>query len=116
MAKQPTCCGGVEPFLDTRLFKALSDPTRAGLLVYLADRCEPLTVSEAGQCCDIDLSVVSRHLAILRDAGIVGATKVGREVRYAVRFPELAKALRNLAAALDACCPPKPRPTKESPQ
>jgi len=110
------CRGGLRDALNARLFKALGDPTRIGLLAYLAERCQPLTVNETSQCCPIDISVVSRHLAVLREAGIVCATKQGREVRYSVRFPELVAALRSLADALEACCatePAKQRGTKK---
>ena len=102
--KKPACCPKLEKLLNTRLFKALSDPTRVGLLVYLAEKCRPMTVNEAAQCCPIDLSVVSRHLAVLRDAGILVADKEGREVRYAVRYPQLTKILRELADAFEGCC------------
>jgi ArsR family transcriptional regulator, arsenate/arsenite/antimonite-responsive transcriptional repressor len=105
MAGKAVCKRKVRDFVDARLFKALGDPTRVGLLIYLAERCEPMTVSEAAGCCPIDISVVSRHLAVLRDAGILAAAKAGREVRYTVRYPELTKMLRDLADALDACCP-----------
>ena len=56
-------------------------------------------------CCSVDLSVVSRHLAVLREAGVLRAAKQGREVRYTVS-PDLAASLRSLADALDARCPP----------
>ena len=105
MARQVCCGTNLRGILNTRLFKALGDPTRVGLLAYLAERCEPLTVNDAAKCCPIDLSVVSRHLAVLRDAGILSAVKEGREVRYTVRYPELAQLLRGLADALEACCP-----------
>jgi DNA-binding transcriptional ArsR family regulator len=108
MVQKPRCCADLGKLFDTRLFRAMGDPTRVGLLAYLAERCEPLTVNDAAKCCPIDISVVSRHLAVLRDAGILSATKIGREVRYAVRFPELARALRSLADALEACCPAAP--------
>ncbi len=108
------CRRGLRDALNARLFKALGDPTRVGLLAYLAERCQPLTVNETSQCCPIDISVVSRHLAVLREAGIVCATKQGREVRYSVRFPELVAALRSLADALEACCPVAPERQKGS--
>ncbi len=108
------CRGGLRDALNARLFKALSDPTRVGLLAYLAERCRPLTVNETSQCCPIDLSVVSRHLAILREAGIVRATRQGREVRYSVCFSELVAVLRSLADALEACCPVTPDKQKGS--
>lgn len=92
--------------LDARLFKALADPSRVHILLCLARTCEPRTVSQVAACCSIDLSVVSRHLALLRDAGVLEVHKSGREVRYAPRWRELAETLRTLAAAIDACCPP----------
>lgn len=53
-------------------------------------------------CCPVDISVVSRHLGILRDAGILEARKRGREVYYRVRIDQLTALLRNLADALEA--------------
>ena len=55
--------------------------------------------------CPVDLSVVSRHLAVLREAGVFRAAKQGREDRHTVS-PDLAASLRSLADALDAFCPP----------
>lgn len=100
-----TCCTPLEPLLDPRLFRALGDPTRIALLVRLA-RCRgPCSVGEAAECCAVDLSVVSRHLALLHDAGVLSAEKRGRTVLYSVRYGELCRALRALANALEACCP-----------
>lgn len=113
MADKCSCRKSLQKFLDTRLFKALGDPTRVGLLARLAERRQPLTVKETASCCPIDLSVVSRHLSILRDAGILGSLKEGREVRYFVRYPELTKMLRGLADAIEACCPFDSCQTKE---
>lgn len=90
---------------DSRLFRALADPCRLGILQELVSCCgAPRTVSECAACCSVDLSVVSRHLATLRDAGILEARKVGREVHYTVRYQELSTWFRNLADAIDRCC------------
>lgn len=112
MARQAGCRKKLRDFLNPRLFKALGDPTRVGLLARLAEGCGSMTVQEAAQCCPIDMSVVSRHLSVLRDAGILAAVKTGREVRYSVRFPELSRMLREMADALDACCPADPQKPK----
>ena len=91
---------------DSQVFSALADPCRLFLLQELVSCCgEPRTVTQAASCCSVDLSVVSRHLATLRDAGILEARKVGREVRYTVRYQELSNWLRNMADAIDRCCP-----------
>lgn len=91
--------------LEPRFFRALCDPNRIALLVRLAQCCESRTVSQMAECCPVNLSVVSRHLAMLRDAGILAAEKRGKEVYYSVRFPRLVTRLRAIADAIEACCP-----------
>lgn len=51
----------------------------------------------------VDMSVVSRHLAALREAGVLDAERAGRTVRYRVRYGTVAGLLRDLADAIDAC-------------
>ena len=116
MAHNPQSKLDSEPCCELRirltpsLFKALCDPTRLELLTHLADRDHPCTVSEMSQCCPVDLSVVSRHLAVLRDVGLLKAEKSGREVRYELCCDDVVSELRGLADALEACCPQKPSP------
>ena len=99
------CCAVLDRALDPQLFKALSDPTRLQVLLCVARGCDPVTVSRVADCCAVDFSVVSRHLAILRDAGVVTVQKKGREVYYAVCYGQVAGVLRQIANALEACCP-----------
>lgn len=103
--KRSACCPKVDKLFEARFFKALCDPGRVNLLVKLAQSCEPRTVSDIAGCCPTDLSVVSRHLAILRDVGILEARKNGKEVYYSVRYSELTATLRTMADAIEACCP-----------
>jgi DNA-binding transcriptional ArsR family regulator len=100
------CCGPIDALLDARLFKALADPTRVQLLSCLAKCARACSVGEVAECCSVDLSVVSRHLALLEQAGILSASKQGRTVFYSVRYTDLARNLRGLADALDGCCSP----------
>jgi ArsR family transcriptional regulator, arsenate/arsenite/antimonite-responsive transcriptional repressor len=99
------CCADLGSVLTPKLFKALCDPNRVALLVRLAESCAPCTVSQVAECCPINLSVVSRHLAQLRDAGILHAERHGKEVRYSVRGQELVQTLRAMADAIERCCP-----------
>jgi len=100
-----SCCSALKGLLSPKVFKALSDPKRLSLLVRLAEQRDPCTVSLVAQGSGVDLSVVSRHLAILRDAGIIDCQKHGKEVWCTVQAGTVAKLLRDLADALDACCP-----------
>ena len=72
----------------------------------LADGGEERAVSALGGCCAVDLSVVSRHLKVLRDAGVVEARRRGKEVLYKVRASALASLLRGLADALEEAARP----------
>lgn len=101
------CCTPLDVSLNPALFKALSDPTRATLLACIAKCGRGCTVGEIADCCSVDLSVVSRHLALLARAGVVVPSKTGRVVTYTVRYTELSAAFRKLADALDDCRPGK---------
>lgn len=102
------CCAGLAKLLSPRLFKALGDPRRVELLVRLVDAGGPCTVSAAARGSGVDLSVVSRHLAVLRDAGIIRSVKRGKEVWCTVQGGALARLLRDLADALEVSCLPEP--------
>jgi len=98
-----TLLGEIDELLATELFHALSDPTRSKLLSCLAKCARPCSVGEVAECCSVDLSVVSRHLAILASAGILESNKDGRTVYYAVRYESLITLLRELAQSLEDC-------------
>ena len=109
-----SCCPDIGGFMEPRFFKALSDPNRIASLAYLAQCRVPCTVSQIAQCCPINISVVSRHLAMLRDAGILDARKSGKEVYYSIRFPAVVSTLRALADAIEACCPEEEQNSKDA--
>jgi ArsR family transcriptional regulator len=90
--------------LVPELFRALSEPNRIAILTRLAIAGCEQTVSEVARCCPVNLSVVSRHLKTLREAGLLSAERRGKEVYYRARARQLATQLRALADALDGCC------------
>jgi ArsR family transcriptional regulator, arsenate/arsenite/antimonite-responsive transcriptional repressor len=111
--KQAACCSSeLDELLDPNVFKALGDPTRLKLLSCLARCGRECTTSEVGECCSVDFSVVTRHLTLLADAGIIESRKEARTVYYKVRYSELAGSLRSLANAFEECCSPKTRKGK----
>ena len=65
-----------------QLFKLLGSETRLRLLA-LIDR-SPCTVGHLAERAGISQPLVSQHLRALRDAGLISATRSGREMRYAV--------------------------------
>lgn len=91
----------LDRLLDAELFKALADPTRVRLLACLVKCARPCSVTEVAQCCNVDFSVVARHLAHLARADLLEARKEGRTVWYTARSREIAERLRTLADAID---------------
>lgn len=91
--------------LAPEFFKAMSDPTRIAILCRVSSACALHTVSQIAEDLPVDLSVVSRHLRILRQAGILKSRKRGKEVFYSVDSRNLVATLRMIADAFEACCP-----------
>jgi DNA-binding transcriptional ArsR family regulator len=61
-------------------FRALADETRREILRLLRDG--PLTSGDIANRFDSSWPTVSRHLAVLRDAGLVATERRGQEIRY----------------------------------
>lgn len=70
----------VRPLPVAAVFSALGDPVRLRLLEALADGPSPVHVL-AGLF-SISRPAISRHLRVLKDAGLVREVKAGRENRY----------------------------------
>lgn len=69
------------------LLSAVAHPTRLCLLRRLSDG--PCCVSELTDAADALQPKVSRHLGVLRDAGLVDCAVEGRRRRYRVVRPDL---------------------------
>ena len=85
--------------MDTA-FKALADPTRRAILAMLGERAR--TVSEIGEAFAISQPAISRHLGVLRGAGLVSAERRGQSVVYAIDttvVQDVVRVLLDLAAA-----------------
>ena len=70
------------------VFKALGHPSRLAIVDALADgeRC----VCELNKTVAADISTVSRHLSVLRNAGILSSEKRGNQVFYRLECPCIA--------------------------
>jgi DNA-binding transcriptional ArsR family regulator len=79
---------------------ALADPTRRRLLDLLSGHGQA-TASTLALDLPVSRQAVVKHLAVLDAAGLVDATKAGREVRYTVR-PDALDATARWMAALAA--------------
>ena len=80
--------------LPTAAFRALADETRRDILVML--RSGPRTSGEIAVKFHSSWPTISRHLAVLRDAGLVLTERRGQEIHYELNtsvFQDLAQYL-----------------------
>lgn len=71
------------------LLKILADETRLNVLRQLID--QPLHVGELNEAIGLEQSLLSHHLKVLRDAGLVVATRDGKSVLYSLAPEHRAK-------------------------
>ena len=79
------------------LMKALGAFNRLSLVYRLCECQTPQNVMCLCDCCSVDTSVVSRHLKVLSQEGIVTVEKQGRERNYSLNRAYVAARLRELA-------------------
>lgn len=85
-----TAPGDLQVF-KAEFFRALAHPVRIRILEALAHG--ELSVGEIQRQLDLEQSLVSQQLSLLRAKNIVAARKVGTTVRYSLRSPLLADLL-----------------------
>ena len=90
----------------SNVFHALADPTRRRILQLLKAR--PMGAGEIADHFPISKSTLSAHFAALREAGLVGSEKSGKNVTYWLNATVLEEALLALASALDLNLAPGP--------
>ena len=83
-----------------RVFKALGHPTRLFIVETLANG--EYCVCGLQKLIGSDLSTVSKHLAKLREAGIVDVERQGNQIFYSLRTPCLLNSLPCVDEALQA--------------
>ncbi|MEM9420455.1 MAG: helix-turn-helix transcriptional regulator [Planctomycetota bacterium] len=86
------------------LLKALGEANRMSLVYELCDANTPQNAMCLCSCCDVDASVVSRHLKVLAQEGVVTSERKGREKTYALNRQELVRSLRALADKIERTC------------
>jgi DNA-binding transcriptional ArsR family regulator len=78
---------------DDDLWAAIADPSRRRVLDLLVERGEASASSLAGLV-PFSRQAVSKHLAVLEQAGLISRRKLGREVLYQVDAARLDQATR----------------------
>lgn len=73
------------------MFKALASEPRRRILNYLSGR--PMTVGEIADKFDMALPSISKHLSVLKEAGLVREQKRGQFVLYHIAADNLVNSL-----------------------
>jgi ArsR family transcriptional regulator, repressor of sdpIR and other operons len=77
-----------------RVFRALADQTRRDILDLLRER--PRTSGEIAAQFDSSWPTISRHLAVLREAGLVATDRRGQEIHYELSTSVLQDVMQHL--------------------
>lgn len=98
----------LEASLDSDFLKALGEPVRVRILKILLSggACDVSTIAEH---LPQERSVISRHLKVLRDAGLVTVRRDGRRRVYALIpsafVSRLESILESAKRCISVCCP-----------
>jgi ArsR family transcriptional regulator, arsenate/arsenite/antimonite-responsive transcriptional repressor len=88
------------------LMKALADPTRLRIVALLG--AGPRCVCSLQEEVDVAANLLSHHLRVLREAGLIAGARRGRWIDYRLRAEALDGTLRFLAGLRDgapaSCC------------
>ena len=92
---------------EAAVFKALSHPSRLQIVIELSrgSKC----VNDLRDAVGSDISTVSRHISVLKNAGIVSGNKVGLQVFYSLDMTCVADFIRcigskSVSGQQEVCC------------
>ena len=77
--------------VKANLFKALAHPARIRILEILSASDRPTSVSEILAQADIEPTVLSQHLAVLKRHHVVSGRRVGNAVIYELAHPKICR-------------------------
>ena len=78
-----------------QVFEALAHPTRRAILEMLKSGSR--TAGELADAFSVSKPTMSAHFAVLREAGLIDATKHGKSIIYRLKMSVLEEALMGLA-------------------
>jgi DNA-binding transcriptional ArsR family regulator len=79
--------------IKANLFKALAHPARIRVLEILSASGEPTPVSEILAQTDIEPTLLSQHLAVLKRHHVVTSHRIGNAVFYELAHPKISELL-----------------------
>ncbi|MFZ4427859.1 MAG: ArsR/SmtB family transcription factor [Saprospiraceae bacterium] len=83
--------------VSSTLLRALAHPLRLKILAFI-DKHQSISVNKIYMSLDLEQSIASQHLRVLRTAALVKAEREGKFIHYSVdyaRIEQAVKAIRN---------------------
>ncbi len=79
--------------VSTDILRALAHPTRLKMLEFI-DKSKSANVNNILEALNMEQSLTSQHLRLLRIAGVVRATRAGKFIYYEVDYEKLEETIR----------------------
>lgn len=79
--------------IKANLFKALAHPARIRVLEVLSTAARPTAVSEILAALEIEPTLLSQHLAVLKRHRVVRSERIGNAVYYELSHPSVSELL-----------------------
>jgi ArsR family transcriptional regulator, arsenate/arsenite/antimonite-responsive transcriptional repressor len=89
------------------ILKALGDSTRFKILMHLLSSGNNLCVTALSGKLDVTQPVISQHLKVLKNAGLVNSSRMGYHIHYTVntnKITEIANQLHDLIKTFPQKC------------
>ena len=82
---------------SAEILRALAHPLRMRILEFI-DKNKTINVNKIYNTLNLEQSITSQHLRILRLAGIVDTTREGKFIHYNINYAKLVNVLKALSA------------------
>lgn len=79
--------------ISAEVLRALTHPLRMCILEFI-DRNDMINVNRIYSALQLEQSITSQHLRILRQAGLVGTERRGKFIHYRLRYGKLSSTIR----------------------
>ncbi|GJM34868.1 MAG: transcriptional regulator [Saprospiraceae bacterium] len=86
--------------LSSELLRAMAHPLRLKILSFI-DRNETINVNKIYNTLNLEQSITSQHLRILRVAGLVITERDGKFIHYSLDYNRIGNAIKAIRAFID---------------
>jgi len=100
--KQSEIANQLVDIMDSKFLKSLSEPVRVQILKYLLLNGKT-DIGTIAQDLPQDRSVISRHLNLMQEVGILTCEKESRHMYYSLNASEFLNRFTNITALVSQC-------------